>query len=59
MTNGLGSMYSYAARIEPADRWRIAAYIRTLQLSRYATLQDAPEIERKKLVEQNPGVEVR
>jgi hypothetical protein len=59
MTNGLGSMYSYAARIEPADRWRIAAYIRTLQLSRYATIQDAPEKERKKLVEQNPKAEIR
>jgi hypothetical protein len=59
MTNGLGSMYGYAARIEPADRWRIAAYIRTLQLSRYATIQDAPERERKKLVEQNPRAEIR
>ena len=37
MTNGFGAMYSYAARVEPADRWRIAAYIRVLQLSRNAT----------------------
>jgi cytochrome c len=59
MTNGLGSMYSYAARIEPADRWRIAAYIRTLQLSRHATIQDAPEKERKKLMEQTTGLEIR
>jgi hypothetical protein len=59
MTNGLGSMYGYAARIEPADRWRIAAYIRTLQLSQHAAVQDAPEKERKKLVEQNPGIEIR
>ena len=34
MTNGFGAMYSYASRIEPEDRWRIAAYIRALQLSR-------------------------
>ena len=49
MTNGFGAMYSYAARVEPADRWRIAAYIRVLQLSENATLQDVPEAERDKL----------
>jgi hypothetical protein len=26
-------MYSYATRVEPEDRWAIAAYIRALQLS--------------------------
>ena len=31
ITNGFGAMYSYAERIEPADRWRIVAYIRVLQ----------------------------
>jgi hypothetical protein len=34
-------MYSYASRVEPADRWAIAAYIRALQLSRHAVLADA------------------
>jgi len=34
ITNGYGAMYSYASRVEPADRWAIAAYIRALQLSR-------------------------
>jgi hypothetical protein len=53
MTNGFGSMYSYAARVEPTDRWRIAAYIRALQLSQHATLQDVPEAEREKLTEQS------
>ncbi len=33
MTNGYGSMYSYASRVAPDDRWRIAAYIRALQAS--------------------------
>jgi hypothetical protein len=59
MTNGFGAMYSYAARVEPADRWRIAAYIRVLQLSRNATIQDVPESDRQKLTpqsaEQAPG----
>jgi hypothetical protein len=49
ITNGFGAMYSYAARIEPADRWRIAAYIRVLQLSRNATIDDVPPAERAKL----------
>ncbi|HTA52251.1 MAG TPA: cytochrome c [Candidatus Acidoferrum sp.] len=49
MTNGFGAMYSYAARVEPADRWRIAAYIRVLQLSRNAKVDDVPESERATL----------
>jgi cytochrome c553 len=49
MTNGFGAMYSYAARVEPADRWRIAAYIRVLQLSRNAKMDDVPESERANL----------
>jgi cytochrome c len=55
ITNGFGSMYSYASRVEPEDRWRIAAYIRALQLSQHATMQDVPENERTKLTEANPG----
>ena len=31
ITNGWGKMNSYAYQIQPADRWAIAAYIRTLQ----------------------------
>jgi cytochrome c553 len=43
ITNGFGRMYSYASRIPPEDRWAIAAYIRALQLSQNATLEDVPE----------------
>jgi hypothetical protein len=49
MTNGFGSMYSYAARVTPEDRWRIAAYIRALQLSEHAAITDIPASERGKL----------
>jgi len=52
MTNGFGAMYSYAARIEPADRWRIAAYIRVLQLSENAKVDDVPQEDRAKLAAQ-------
>jgi hypothetical protein len=43
-------MYSYASRISPADRWKIIAYVRALQLSRDARLDDVPQGERSKLV---------
>jgi mono/diheme cytochrome c family protein len=33
ITNGFGAMYSYNDRIVPADRWRIAAYVKALQHS--------------------------
>ena len=33
MTNGWGAMPSYASQVPVEDRWRIAAYIRALQLS--------------------------
>ena len=41
ITNGYGAMFSYAARVEPQDRWAIAAYIRVLQLSQHADVSDA------------------
>ena len=52
ITNGFGSMYSYASRVDPADRWRIAAYIRVLQLSRNASIDDVPEAERQNLAQE-------
>ena len=55
ITDGLGAMYSYAARIEPADRWRIAAYIRVLQLSQNANIQAVPAADRDKLGQQSAG----
>ena len=33
MTNGWGAMADYSSQVPVADRWRIAAYIRALQLS--------------------------
>jgi len=42
ITHGYGGMYSYAARVNSEDRWRIAAYIRALQLSQNAQTADVP-----------------
>ncbi len=50
ITNGLGRMYSHAARIPPEDRWAITAYVRALQLSQDATLDDLSPEERERLV---------
>ena len=54
MTRGYGVMYSYASRVEPADRWAIAAYIRALQLSHHASVADVPPDERAKLEGTSP-----
>ena len=40
MTNGWGAMGDYSAQVPVADRWRIAAYIRALQLSQAAKRSD-------------------
>jgi len=42
MTNGFGIMPDYRSQILPEDRWKIAAYIRALQLSQNATQADVP-----------------
>jgi mono/diheme cytochrome c family protein len=49
MTEGYGAMYSYAARVSPEDRWAIVAYIRALQLSQHASLDDVPADQRQQL----------
>jgi mono/diheme cytochrome c family protein len=49
ITNGYGVMYSYATRVQPEDRWAIAAYIRALQLSHHVKLSDLDPTERAKL----------
>jgi hypothetical protein len=49
ITNGFGRMFSYASRVKPDERWAIVAYIRALQLSQNATLDDVPPDERPKL----------
>jgi mono/diheme cytochrome c family protein len=43
MTGGYGVMFSYADRVDPNDRWAIAAYVRALQLSRRATVAQVPD----------------
>ena len=51
ITNGFGAMQGYAEQIPPRDRWMIAAYVRALQLSQSATIDDVPAAERPRLDE--------
>jgi mono/diheme cytochrome c family protein len=49
VTNGFGAMPSYASRVPVDDRWRILAYIRALQYSENASLNDVPTDRREDL----------
>ncbi len=49
ITHGYGVMYSYADRVDPADRWAIVAYIRALQASASGSPSDVPADKRSSL----------
>jgi mono/diheme cytochrome c family protein len=42
ITNGFGAMPDYASQIAVQDRWAIAAYVKALQFSQNATVNDVP-----------------
>jgi hypothetical protein len=42
ISEGFGIMPDYASQIPPQDRWDIVAYVRALQLSQNATMEDIP-----------------
>jgi hypothetical protein len=42
MTNGFGVMPDYRTQIAVRDRWAVAAYVKALQLSQHATVDDVP-----------------
>jgi mono/diheme cytochrome c family protein len=49
ITNGFGAMPDYRSQITERDRWAIVSYLRALQLSQHATIEDVPPSERPKL----------
>ena len=53
ITNGYGTMFSYAARVEPQDRWAIASYIRVLQFSQHAAPSDVDPQDLKQITEKD------
>ncbi len=52
ITDGYGVMYSYADRVQPRDRWAVAAYIRALQRSQHTPLSALDDSARAELEEQ-------
>jgi hypothetical protein len=51
MTNGFGQMPSYASQVHVADRWAIAAYLRTLQVSQGSRFEALPESDQQQVEE--------
>jgi mono/diheme cytochrome c family protein len=51
ITNGFGAMPDYQAQIPVGDRWAIVAYVKALQLSMYAPIDDVPAADRGKIGE--------
>lgn len=49
ITHGIRTMASYGEQIPPEDRWAIVSYVRALQLSRRATMDDVPLDQREAL----------
>ena len=42
ITNGKNTMFPYADKLSPDDRWAVVAYVRALQRSHHATIDDVP-----------------
>lgn len=55
ITNGYGYMPRYDAEVSTADRWAIANYVKALQLSQHASLDDVPADRRNDLDKPAPG----
>jgi len=49
ITQGKNLMGGYGANIDIPDRWAVIAYVRALQRSRLATVDDVPEFARQNL----------
>ena len=50
ITNGFAAMPSYRVQITPEDRWAIVAYLRALQASQNAGVNDLPAEARERLM---------
>jgi mono/diheme cytochrome c family protein len=58
MTNGFAEMASYAAMLEPRERWAVAAYVRALQLSQAVPGEELTAADRSALaaaVDESPS----
>lgn len=55
ITKGFGAMPDYASQVEPKDRWAIIAYIRALQFSQNARLEDVADAAERTRLESTRG----
>ncbi|TWT67147.1 quinol:electron acceptor oxidoreductase subunit ActD [Allorhodopirellula solitaria] len=56
ISNGIRKMPGYRAQIGAEDRWAIVAYVRALQASQDATLEDVPEAQRATIEKEQTDV---
>jgi mono/diheme cytochrome c family protein len=49
VANGKGKMAGYASSLTPRERWAVVLYVKALQRSQNATLDDVPEARRTEL----------
>ncbi len=54
ISRGFGLMPSYDAELSVQDRWAVVAYLRALQLSQHATLDQVPPEARERLEQERP-----
>lgn len=59
MTKGYGVMFSQAPRVDPDDRWAIAAYIRVLQMSQDADPNTLTDKDKAAIEEANREITTR
>lgn len=51
ISKGQGKMASYASSLTPKERWAVVLYVKALQRSRNATIEDVPVDQRNNLTE--------
>jgi len=54
VSQGFGLMPSYAAELTPEERWAVVAYLRALQLSQHASVDQLPEPLKARLRSEKP-----
>lgn len=55
ISKGQGKMASYASSITPEERWAVVLYVKALQRSRNAKIEDVPVEQRSSLTEAAPS----
>ncbi|EMI55604.1 quinol:electron acceptor oxidoreductase subunit ActD [Rhodopirellula sallentina] len=56
ISNGIRKMPGYASQIRAKDRWAIVSYVRALQASQNASLEDVPAAQRKAIEKEQSDV---